>query len=58
MSMQVHLGNDCSIRVHQLFVVIFYMYYDAIMLNAFSDLLYAQNYTGIISWSLIISTLN
>ena len=52
MVMQVHLGNECSIRVHQSFVVIFYMYNDAIMLNAFSDLFYAQNYAGIISWSL------
>ena len=40
--MAVHLGNDCSIRVYQSFVLQFFknISYDAgSMLNAFNDLL-------------------
>ena len=52
----MHLNSDCSIRVYQSFVAIFpkYFSYDAgIMLDAFSETYYAQNYAGIIGWSLL-----
>ena len=48
----VLLDNDCSIRVYQSFVKNISCY-AGIMLSAFSDPLYAQNYAGIIGWSLM-----
>ena len=49
------LDNDCSIRVCQSHVAIYQKiisYYAGIMLIMLSVTYYAQNYAGIISWSL------
>ena len=57
MALYALLDNDCSIRVYKSFVAIFktISYYADICLMLLVTY-YAQNYAGIISWSLVIAS--
>ena len=51
------LDNDCSIRVYQSFVAIFqklFLLFCMALCLMLSVIYYAQNYTGIIGWTLIV----